>query len=78
MKTDLIMNSDLSLSACDLVATKDRTLPITTPEDIDYLWNNHKMFKKWRGLSPLEKLGTVKNFKNVHQNDCHLLENYLG
>ncbi|MCE0493775.1 radical SAM protein [Vibrio salinus] len=72
----LIINNDLTLSACDLLTEEDRTdKPIQTPEDIDFLWNNNFIFNKWRGLS---SIGTkcIKDFSDVHNNGCHVA-NYI-
>lgn len=63
---NLIINTDLSLSACDIANEKDRTLPIKNFEDIRGYWLHHPLFKKWRGETD------DPDFEGVHQNHCHL------
>lgn len=47
--TNLIINSDLTLSACDLGTEEERTeTPILRPEDIKTYWDEHSIFNSWR------------------------------
>ncbi|MCR6109003.1 radical SAM protein [Bacillus sp. A301a_S52] len=71
--TDLIINSDLSLSACDILVEEDRTkVKVDKPEEIEYLWQNDPLFNKWRGKAPNDRTLNIKSFKEVHQEACHI------
>ncbi|WP_186323884.1 radical SAM protein [Bacillus thuringiensis] len=71
--SDLIINSDLTLSACDILVEEDKTKKmIETPDDIEYLWNNDSLFNKWRGNAPEERTLNIKDFRNVHRAGCHV------
>ncbi|MGZ3770338.1 MAG: radical SAM protein [Bdellovibrio sp.] len=49
----LIINSDLTLSACDLGTEVERTAqPISLPEEIKTTWNHHPIFTSWRSKEP--------------------------
>ncbi len=51
--THMIINSDLTLSACDLGVETERTeTPINTPEQIKELWTHHSIFNNWRNEEP--------------------------
>ena len=43
-----VINSDFSISPCDLLTEKYRTTQIKDVEDLEKYWNNHKCFKEWR------------------------------
>lgn len=50
--THLIINSDFTLSACDLGTEVERTVnPINNPEEIMKYWNEDPLFKSWRNKS---------------------------
>ncbi|PHD57115.1 A0A073K2N4 (Uncharacterized protein) [Bacillus mycoides] len=71
--TSLVLNSDLTLSACDMLVEEDRTkIKINSPKEIEYLWNNHPLFNKWRGLAPNETTQSINSFAQVHQEGCHV------
>ncbi|MCV3217203.1 hypothetical protein OGM63_27460 [Plectonema radiosum NIES-515] len=45
-----MINSDMTISACDLMTETDRTtIKVSTPADFERLWNQDKVFPKWRG-----------------------------
>lgn len=68
----IVINDDLSISACDILTQEDKTFEtIEKPEDIEYIWKNHKIFKKWRGECEGET-PTIESFKGVHLNGCHV------
>lgn len=70
--TTMILNSDLSISACDLLVEKDRTkVKVKSPEEIEMVWKTDPLFKKWRGLEFSEN-GPLKTFQGVHQNGCQV------
>ncbi|MDA2384055.1 radical SAM protein [Bacillus cereus] len=71
--TSLVVNSDLTLSACDMLVEEDRTkVKVNSPEEIEDLWNNNPLFNKWRGLAPNEITRSVNSFEKVHQEGCHI------
>lgn len=50
--THLIINSDFTLSACDLGTELERTAnPICNPEEIKKYWNEDPIFNSWRKKS---------------------------
>ncbi len=69
--TNLIINSNMSLAACDLLFQKDKTEPIKNIEQLEDLWLYDKLFKKWRGLIEPET-NEFGDFKSVNQNQCYL------
>jgi len=69
---NLIINTDLSLSACDILAEKQRTAPIKTVDDIEVMWKSHPLFNKWRGNTD------DPFFAEVHQHHCHLAYTKYG
>ncbi len=72
----LIINQDLTLSACDLLTEQDRTkVSIDSPQDIERVWKEDPLFNKWRGIDEKKdhKLGS---FEEVHQHGCHV--NYMA
>ena len=72
----LIINDDLTLSACDLLTQQDRTkVSINCPEDIEKAWKEDPLFNKWRGIKTKEK-HQLGDFKEVHQHGCHVT--YIG
>ncbi|NBD33716.1 MAG: radical SAM protein [Cyanobacteria bacterium] len=74
--TSLVINSDFSVSACDLLAEEDRTkVKLSQPSDIDDIWNHNPLFLKWRGLDPKASTKTMHNFADVHQVGCHVAYN---
>lgn len=49
----MIINSDLTLSACDLGVETERTeSPINRPEQIKEFWDQHPIFTNWRNEEP--------------------------
>lgn len=71
--TNLVIKSDLSLAACDLLVEEDYTdMKINQPEDIEKIWNEHHIFRKWRGQAPKEYTNTIGSFENVHKMGCHV------
>ncbi len=51
--THMIINSDLTLSACDLGVETERTeTSISQPEQIKEVWDHHPIFNKWRNEEP--------------------------
>lgn len=71
--TSLVINSDFSLSACDVMVEEDRTHKIVAANDIETYWNNHPLFSKWRGNAPSDSTPSLANFANVHLSGCHVL-----
>jgi MoaA/NifB/PqqE/SkfB family radical SAM enzyme len=72
----LVINSDFTLSACDMSVETDRTSePIKEPEDIRDFWKNHILFKKWRGEFSEANKDSFEDFSQVHQNGCNLAYN---
>lgn len=70
--TNLVLNADMSLSACDLLQEEDRTrVQARSPEELELLWQTHPLFSKWRGEEPLETTSSIASFKDVHQKGCH-------
>ena len=48
--TTCVINSDMTISACDLMTETDRTtIKASTPADFERLWNQDRVFPKWRG-----------------------------
>lgn len=71
--TTLIINHDWTISACDLLTEEDKTrYKVKKPEDIQDIWTNDSLFKKWRGLNPQDKTPSINSFNNVHYNGCHI------
>lgn len=63
--SNMIINSDFSVSACDLLVESDKTeFSIEYPEQLDAIWLDHTLFSKWRGLQNESALG---DFTEVHQ-----------
>jgi MoaA/NifB/PqqE/SkfB family radical SAM enzyme len=77
--SSLIINSDFTLSACDMLVEQDRTSKeIENPADIGVFWREHQLFKKWRGqLRPDESLDAA-SFSDVHQHGCHVAYRAYG
>lgn len=71
--TSIIINSDFSLSACDMLVEEHRTAGhITSPESIAAFWKEDIVFKQWRGEAEKdEKTATIRTFKDVHKHGCH-------
>ena len=68
----LVINNDMSLSACDILTEEDRTLErISDPSQIQKIWRSHEIFKKWRGESR-GRTRTIDDFTNVHQKGCQV------
>lgn len=68
----LVINNDMSLSACDILTEEDRTTErITHPEQIAKMWKTHPHFNKWRGLDNTPT-PTIADFTEVHQEKCHV------
>lgn len=74
--SSLIINSDFTLSACDMLVESDRTSgPITAPQDIGKFWTSNSLFKKWRGNPDINNEVEFTSFSQVHQNGCHVAYN---
>ncbi|WP_192561102.1 radical SAM protein [Pseudomonas gozinkensis] len=77
--TSIVINSDFSLSACDMLTEKDRTRPMVDSESIQRVWNEDPIFLKWRGqLLASSNYEDAKNFSEVHRHGCHLAYNVYG
>lgn len=76
--TSLVINSDFSLSACDMLTEKDRTQPINTAEDIQKFWDEDPIFLKWRGQLLTIDGDDSRSFSEVHQHGCHLAYSVYG
>lgn len=75
----LIINSDFTVSACDLLMERDRSLiAASRPEDIDRAWKEDAIFLKWRGRQQQASLGRIASFADVHQHGCHLAHHVYG
>ncbi|KGC05978.1 radical SAM superfamily protein [Burkholderia multivorans] len=74
--TSMIINSDLTVSACDMLVEEDRTeRAIRSPADIDAMWRADPLFRRWRGQSQGERTRTIRSFDDVHQHGCHVAFN---
>lgn len=74
--TNIIINSDNSISACDILNEQDRTkYCFNSPEEIEEIWENDVLFKKWRGKESKSEFG---DFTNVHQSNCHVANMLYG
>jgi MoaA/NifB/PqqE/SkfB family radical SAM enzyme len=74
--TSMIINSDLTLSACDMLVEEDRTSqPIGSPGRIGDLWQDDPLFRRWRGHKDVRRTPTIKSFDGVHQHGCHVAFN---
>lgn len=74
--TSMIINSDLTLSACDMLVEEDRTLQaIVSPSQIGGLWQHDPLFRRWRGHKDAHRTPTIKSFDGVHQHGCHVAFN---
>lgn len=49
--TTCVINSDLSLSPCDLLCEKERTVRMRGPVEFAALWREDSVFGKWRDIS---------------------------
>lgn len=76
--TSLVINSDFSLSACDMLTEKDRTAPVTASVNIQRAWDNDPVFLKWRGQILANSGSDASKFSEVHQHGCHLAYNVYG
>lgn len=77
--SSLIINSDFTLSACDMLVESDRTSePITAPDDIGRFWANNHLFAKWRGKPDTNNETEFASFSQVHQNGCHVAYTTYG
>ncbi|HDR8860710.1 TPA: radical SAM protein [Burkholderia territorii] len=74
--TSMIINSDLTVSACDMLVEEDRTKQaIQSPADIDAMWRGDALFRRWRGQAQGERTPTIRSFDDVHQHGCHVAFN---
>ncbi|WP_126228710.1 radical SAM protein [Burkholderia ambifaria] len=74
--TSMIINSDLTVSACDMLVEEDRTeRAIRSPADIDAMWRGDPLFRRWRGQGQGEHTRTIRSFDDVHQHGCHVAFN---
>jgi len=71
--TSLIINSDFTLSACDMLIEEHRTIQsIQDPQSIAEIWHTDPVFQQWRGNGNKEdRTATIRSFMNVHQEGCH-------
>lgn len=70
--SSLIINNDMTLSACDILTEEDRTTEqVTKPEQIEELWRTDPIFQKWRGKCH-GTTPTIKDFDRVHLEGCHV------
>ena len=60
-----VINSDFSVSPCDLLASVAKTKPINNMEDLIYVWNNSNTFIDWRNI-------------RVADNHCKQCKSYLN
>lgn len=59
-----------------MLVEEDRTdMKISVPEDIEQIWKDHILFRKWRGQLDTSNLKSVSSFSGVHNNGCHLAYN---
>ncbi|WP_119396559.1 radical SAM protein [Salinibius halmophilus] len=71
-----IINSDFTISACDMLTESDRTKEtIENPKKLPDLWNNDPVFRKWRGLEKEASAKGIRSFHGVHKSPCFLKEN---
>lgn len=69
---NLVINSDLTLSACDLLVEEDKTITsIRNVEDIEYLWLNSPIFQKWRGKVSGNTI-SIRSFDDINKKGCHV------
>ncbi|MFN3687980.1 radical SAM protein [Salinarimonas sp.] len=74
----IVINNDLSISACDLLTEEDRSKErIEEPEDIGRIWREHALFRKWRREAP-GSTRTVGDFSQVHAQGCHVAFSTYG
>lgn len=74
--TSMIINSDLTLSACDMLVEEDRTLlPISHSQEIGEKWLQDPLFNRWRSSDDGHRTQTIKSFDGVHQHGCHVAFN---
>ncbi|WP_175919547.1 radical SAM protein [Burkholderia pyrrocinia] len=74
--TSMIINSDLTVSACDMLVEEDRTdRAIQSPVELDALWRHDPLFRRWRGQGQGERTRTIRSFDGVHQHGCHVAFN---
>lgn len=67
----MVINNDLTVSACDLWTNVDRTeRKIEKKGDVIDIWQNDELFNKWRRINP-ENNNT--KFNEVHEHGCHIL-----
>ncbi|HEY1212642.1 MAG TPA: radical SAM protein [Bryobacteraceae bacterium] len=77
--SSLIINSDLTLSACDMLVETDRTSkPINSPNDIGAFWRENALFQKWRGIPDDKNPTEAAEFSQVHQHGCHVAYRAYG
>jgi len=74
----IVINNDLTVSACDILTEEDRTKEIISKgDDIYKLWKDDILFKKWRregnGSTP-----SINNFSEVHGHGCHVAYSTYG
>lgn len=74
--TSMIINSDLTVSACDMLVEEDRTdRPVRSPAELDAVWRHDPLFRRWRGQGQGERTRTIRSFDDVHQHGCHVAFN---
>lgn len=71
----LVLNSDMTVSACDLWTETDHTVrKIEKKGDILDIWRNDKIFDKWRRkLDTTDDENLKSQFSEVHEHGCHIL-----
>ncbi len=69
--TTMVINSDLSISACDMLTESDATdVKINKPSEIKKIWLEHKIFEKWR--HPEHNLACSNKANSLCQTGCAL------
>lgn len=63
---NVVINHDMTLSACDMMTEAERTAPIKDISELLEYWQQGDIFKKWRGLS------NDPSYREVHKKHCHL------
>ena len=59
---NVVLNEDMSLSPCDLLAETMRTRTADSAADLENIWNNDEIFRKWRNIAVADEYCT----------SCHL------
>ena len=69
----MVINSNLTVSACDLLTEIDRSKDhISHPTDIEQLWQNDSIFHKWRKPIHSENI-SIKNLPDSCLYSCPIV-----